>query len=1017
MKKTIYIILILALIFAFAIVLTLTNLSSITSYALEIFTGGKVQISKIEFGYKDGVIAIELGDIGMKGNIEGNIKRWRLAIKLTKGLYFKDVVMSDFDLTVSDEKGKARYFPFPAELLEVKNGAVTYNKQKFIINEIKLENLNVGKIFTFKADIKNGDLFNSLKVSGEGLYKDKLADIKGQYYIAHMDIGKWSSKIKGTANINGTFTYAKKKFALDGPFDVSNYELKERVLKKPLFIEKIKGNLSLLQIGDIIDIKIRDILFKNTPLVVDLKIEGSNLIALELSSDFFNIQEVKGFIDFEQITKTSSDVWSSIKEGKVKIKRLIYTKENPLSAEIQIKNVGIAYQEKYFNNVEGLLSFDEQKMDISNLSGFFKTSRFYNITGVIPFAHGKNTKVKGNFSINLSDIPSMLDVGELRFKSGTTDGVIELEGKQKEDYRIAGTGKLQNADVKWKRVSVSASGSYRFTNDEITFDPLIISKDGTNIVIRGKWNKKYMGFLIKGNLDTIHLKPFVSIPFDTSGVAKLDMKIQKKDEMIEVDGDVNMDDLYFEIPGFIKKDKGIKSKANLAVLVKEKDISIGHLFYNLDAINLSLKGEIENNRKMDLDIAMDIYGIEKVANLFFFENEPAKGDVEVKIALRDLILPVKKLPYIRGYIKINNGFLRLPWITKPLRNVNLTSNFKGETFNIDIRGLTYGKSILGNSAIHIEGLESPIFSLSLNIDSFNLSDFQDKFEFRIPTINEHSIMANMGGDISIRANNVQLAKITGENLEIKGVLSDRKLNISELKMNTIGGYANIYGIIDLSGATPYIYATGKVSRITGGMFLKAFGEETHVFDSRAMLYGSLSSEGNNMKGLLSRMNGNLIVYSKDGVIKKWNLLSKIFGLLNVYDLLKGKVDLKQEGLSYKRLGATFTVKDGIFNTKDFLIDSPSMLITGNGNLDMNKNEIDGSIAVSPLVTVDRIINKIPILRNIIGGKEKGFFYTAYNVKGPLNDPEISLNFTESIGGKTIEILRNILVLPKEVFEQ
>ncbi|MCX5802257.1 MAG: AsmA-like C-terminal region-containing protein, partial [Proteobacteria bacterium] len=236
-------------------------------------------------------------------------------------------------------------------------------------------------------------------------------------------------------------------------------------------------------------------------------------------------------------------------------------------------------------------------------------------------------------------------------------------------------------------------------------------------------------------------------------------------------------------------------------------------------------------------------------------------------------------------------------------------------------------------------------------------------------------------------------------------------------MNTLGGYANIYGIIDLSGATPYIYATGKVSRITGGMFLKAFGEETHVLDSRAMLYGSLSSEGNNMKGLLSRMNGNLIVYSKGGVIKKWNLLSKIFGLLNVYDLLKGKIDLKQEGLSYKRMGATFTVKNGIFNTKDFLIDSPSMLITGNGNLDMNKNEIDGSIAVSPLVTVDRIINKIPILRKIIRVKEKGFLYTAYNVKGPINDPDISLNFTESIGGGMVDILRNILVLPKEVFEE
>ncbi|MEI6155398.1 MAG: AsmA-like C-terminal domain-containing protein, partial [Deltaproteobacteria bacterium] len=135
-----------------------------------------------------------------------------------------------------------------------------------------------------------------------------------------------------------------------------------------------------------------------------------------------------------------------------------------------------------------------------------------------------------------------------------------------------------------------------------------------------------------------------------------------------------------------------------------------------------------------------------------------------------------------------------------------------------------------------------------------------------------------------------------------------------------------------------------------------------------------------------------------------------------YDVFRGKSDLTKEGLSYTRMGATFSINNGIFSTKDFLIDSPSMLITGNGNLDMKKTEIDAAITVSPLVTVDRTIDKIPILGNILKKEGKGFFYVVYNVKGQLDDPDINVSFTNSTGYETIKILKNILVLPKGMFE-
>jgi hypothetical protein len=51
-----------------------------------------------------------------------------------------------------------------------------------------------------------------------------------------------------------------------------------------------------------------------------------------------------------------------------------------------------------------------------------------------------------------------------------------------------------------------------------------------------------------------------------------------------------------------------------------------------------------------------------------------------------------------------------------------------------------------------------------------------------------------------------------------------------------------------------------------------------------------------------------------------------------------------------------------------------MVLTGEGRIDLNKNEVNGVIHVSPLIVLDRTIYKIPILRNIIKQEERGFLY-------------------------------------------
>ena len=239
-----------------------------------------------------------------------------------------------------------------------------------------------------------------------------------------------------------------------------------------------------------------------------------------------------------------------------------------------------------------------------------------------------------------------------------------------------------------KTHAFSAQGSYRFTHEEVVFDPLIIGKDGgTDITCRGKWNEDNLDFSLKGDLETKHLNPFVKMPFDMAGTVRLDGELHLNDGILNASGDVNMDDLVFEIPGYMKKEKGTKSKAQVKLSKKGPDVTIDDLSYELESINVRARGTIADRKKINADIALDAHDVGRVAKIFFLPEETTSGDVSLNLTIKDLELPVAKLPHMVGNVKIKNGFLHLPGLTKPFRHVDLSADFKGTSFDVEMNSI------------------------------------------------------------------------------------------------------------------------------------------------------------------------------------------------------------------------------------------------------------------------------------------------------------------------------------------
>ncbi|MCX8109960.1 MAG: AsmA-like C-terminal domain-containing protein [Syntrophorhabdaceae bacterium] len=1018
MKKFIYIFS-TVFFFIFLVLLSFRLLSPYAlKYILEKAINGNAQIEGMIIGFQDKVLKIDIKGVKLKGDVDGEIKTIQVSAGLKKGLYLNSLIISDFEISIKKRgEAKTRFFTVPAEMVLIKDGIVVYESKRFILKDVEIKNLIYRKPFTFKIDVQGDYYFQSIKATGEGIYSKRNFEIKGDADLSGVKGDVWSRYITGDINYRCRFIYEKGRLTVKGPVLVNNFSLKAGFLSKPIMMNRTSGNLFLNYSNNKADIKISGINFKDTNFNIDMRLGDKELESIVISSGFIEMDSIKDYLSLENFSKEADDALKYIDKGRVRLNRVIYNTTNPFSCDISLKDVVILYDDMMFDNVEGHLIIDETRVRFDDFYGRYKTSNISNISGDLIFAGKRDFRLKGNFYINLVDIPSKLDLGNIKFKRGFSKGSFELEKQSSDkDYRLSGRGILISSEVLYNNFAVQAKGLYKFTKDEIEFDPLEIQKYDTRIKLNGKWRKDFLGIRLLGNLNISHIKPFINIPFDLNGTADINIEIKKRQEDLQVSGFINMDDLYYKIENYIIKNRGVKNTISISASKSNGDIEVGHLDYNLEGINLKLTGRLKKNIAQDVHLILKVPEVDKAGYLFFFSEDAAKGLIDLDITIKEFAFPVKKMPLIYGTLKIDNGYLKVPVLPSPLSEVRLESLFNGDSFHLKSNRIRCGRTLLNILEIESKGTDNPEFTLTADIENFDYSDFETPGDIEIYPLRPDTVLARANGEISIRVKKATIGKKMGDNVLFKAVYGDRKINISEIRANALDGDIEGHGALDLSGTVPIINITGKMKGISSGEFLKLFGAKTHIIESKEFIFVDIDFKGNTIKDFAKTLSGKATIYSENGVIKKMNLLSKIFGLLNVYELLRGRVDLAAEGFQYKKTGANFVINNGIFRTDDYIIDSPAMVITAQGSLNLVDETMDAKITVSPLVTIDRIVSNIPVLRNILQDKKRGFIYAVYDVKGPIDDPEIKTSYIQTIGSLPLNILRGLIQFPMNLFK-
>lgn len=192
-------------------------------------------------------------------------------------------------------------------------------------------------------------------------------------------------------------------------------------------------------------------------------------------------------------------------------------------------------------------------------------------------------------------------------------------------------------------------------------------------------------------------------------------------------------------------------------------------------------------------------------------------------------------------------------------------------------------------------------------------------------------------------------------------------------------------------------------------------EGNAFMDGSFDLTGDIAFEWDQSGSLMEAVEGNASLTAVDGRIYKGGFLGKLFSMLNVSEILSGQFpDFEKEGFPYKT--ATFEGKfnAGKFELETGVIDGPAMKLFFEGAEDLMKKEHMLTIVVAPLKTLDAVVDKIPLLNDVL---EKGLFVYPVKVTGGWEDPKLSFLSPTAVGGEALGIITRTLKAPVKLFEK
>lgn len=380
-----------------------------------------------------------------------------------------------------------------------------------------------------------------------------------------------------------------------------------------------------------------------------------------------------------------------------------------------------------------------------------------------------------------------------------------------------------------------------------------------------------------------------------------------------------------------------------------------------------------------------------------------------------------------GQLRFDNGVVEEQF-QGPIRNLFMQLRFEGKHIDIQQLRFAVGNSDLRLSGSIVDWLEAPRAKLvvessqidlaSLKLASSHGSSSSDSF----PVIRTwwtngsvdatalidylyygQSLVSGLSCRIRFEHGSLKIDRISGDTDD--GHLAGRLiLNIPER------GPRSVRSTLDVSGV--------PVDRLS--TLMKGSPRLSGWLAARGGLQAEFNQEGLLRSSINSRRPITITV--QNGLLYSAPVISKVLALLNLPTLLKGEINLTENGMPFDRLKVVFSVEGGIIKVSEYLLDSPVLKISGTGEYDFMDDDFDAVVVASPLGPYSDLLKSVPLFGKLFAGERQGFDAAIFKVKGPAEDPDVIYLPAESLmaGAKgtvklAFDLLVNAITLPQEAF--
>lgn len=817
-----------------------------------------------------------------------------------------------------------------------------------------------------------------------------------------------------------------------------------------------------------VQFKVEDLLINGKCSIDGFKPDKA-AINLALSIPRLDIVKGKRFLRGKIHSLGASEFFEDvIREGELEVKSLKFAgkvKElinlsDPsnfklLSGVIGVKDLSLDINKgKYpLRRLNGLMTLKDGNLIFSDVTGNYEECRIINLNGSIselvslPYL---KLSIKGDADVRkakgtlLKDVPLQYKKN-MDARAGIVTADIKIIGplpKNTPPIRIEVDAEVKGVTIYHDQVKLpleNMAGSLHFSPEEINIKKLSGNMRSSKFNIKGVVKDfKFQNPLIDINLySRLDLSDALTLGLDkikklskAEGVSEINLNLKGRKGDFTVSQSLDLTDVSYRYDIWLEKDKGYPNRIQFDGRINSDTINIDNLVIFLKTAKIDVKGMVNNynNPKFILSVStneMDINDVVKF--LTRAEDSGASGMASLQLNAIGYMKNIRDTK-LKGKLSVKNADFKLTYLPMPVYNLNAAADFTGDRIFIPSADGFFGDSPVRFSA-NVKELSSPIVEFVLNASSFNFDKlFPSKGitgQAFSPSKEEVRAGSEEKGGNQLRGitwrgkiaiDKGRLVGLPFESLMFDIYYNSEMMKVKNLLLKGFGGSHVGKGWLnwDKEDGIEFFLSNKIVNMNIENLYAK-LPEGFRDIHGSININSKISGKGRGLGGIKKSLNGNVHIEMHNGNINRFHILSKIFSLLNVYQIFKFKLpDLVTEGMPYNSIIANFEIKNGIAATKDLLIDSDAMRITTVGEIDIKAKQIDMIVGVQPFQTVDKIISSIPLAGRILTGDKKALIVFYYTVKGDMDDPQITAVPFESLGEGILGIFKRLLSTPQEL---